>query len=179
MLQSFTGDVEREIFGVDDTLDEVEVFRDQILAIIHDEDTADVKLDVVALLLGFKEIEGCATEENKSTFMTESNIRSPFGNEENRLEFELTLHGEVLDSEVLLPIVGQALVECTVFLWGDVGGVASPEGLGLVELLVGDFLLLDLLLLLILLLFVVLDLFNLSLRVVLHFLLIVLNLLRP
>lgn len=32
-------------------------------------------------------------------------------NEEDGLEFQLTLNGEVLDSKVILPVIGQALVE--------------------------------------------------------------------
>lgn len=45
----------------------------------------------------------------------------------------------MLDSEVVLPVVGERLVEGTVLLGGDVGGVAGPKRLGLVELdLLGD-----------------------------------------
>jgi len=51
LLQGFSRDVERKILRVDNTLDEVEVFGDEIFTIVHDENTADVKLDVVALLL--------------------------------------------------------------------------------------------------------------------------------
>jgi hypothetical protein len=61
LLQSFTGDVEGEILRVDDTLDEVEVFRDDVLAVIHDEDAANVELDVIALLLCLEEVEGRTT----------------------------------------------------------------------------------------------------------------------
>ena len=84
----------------------------------------------------------------------------------------------MLDSQVVFPIVGQALVEGRVLLWSDITGVASPERLGLVELLVLNSLLLDLLGLLLLLL-VLVDLLDLGLLlVVLDFFLIVLNLLR-
>lgn len=62
LLESLTRDVEGEILRVDDTLDEVEVLGDEVLAIVHDEDTADVELDVVALLLGLEEIEGSTVE---------------------------------------------------------------------------------------------------------------------
>ena len=58
LLEGLTGDVEGEILRVDDTLDEVEVLGNKVLTVVHDEDTADVKLDVVALLLGLEEIEG-------------------------------------------------------------------------------------------------------------------------
>lgn len=98
--------------------------------------------------------------------MDENNLAGrdlPFGNVKNRLELELTLNGEVLDSEMFLPIVGQALVEGTVFLWSDVGWVASPEWFRLIELLVGDLLFLDLLLFLVLLLLLIFDFLNLRL----------------
>ena len=49
--------VKREVLGVDDTLDEIEVFGDDVLAVVHDEDMMDVQLDVVALLLGLEEVE--------------------------------------------------------------------------------------------------------------------------
>ena len=51
LLEGFARDVQREILRVDDTLDEVEVLRNEVLAVVHDEDTADVELDVVTLLL--------------------------------------------------------------------------------------------------------------------------------
>ena len=60
LLQSLTRDVEGQVFGVDDTLDKVEILGDQVLAVIHNEDAADVELDVVALLLAFEEVEGSA-----------------------------------------------------------------------------------------------------------------------
>lgn len=101
----------------------------------------------------------------------------PLGDEEDGLEFELTLDGEVLDGKMVFPVVSQALVERTVLLGSDVGGVASPDGLGLVELLVGGLGLLDLLGLLLLVL-VFIDLLDFGLFALLHFLLfIVLNLL--
>lgn len=58
LLERLTRDVEGEIFGVDDALDEVEVLGDDVLAVVHDEDAADVELDVVALLLGLEEVKG-------------------------------------------------------------------------------------------------------------------------
>jgi hypothetical protein len=56
LLEGFTGDVKREILGVNDTLDEVEVFGNDVLTVVHDEDSTNVKLDVVALL-GLEEVE--------------------------------------------------------------------------------------------------------------------------
>jgi hypothetical protein len=145
LLEGLTRDVEGEILRVDDTLDEVEVLRDEVLAVVHDEDAADVKLDVITLLLGLEKVEG-----------------STLGNEKNCLEFELTLYREVLDGKMVFPVVGQALVERAVFFGSDVRGVSSPDGLGLVELLVRRFSLLDFLCLLLLLLFVLVNLLDLG-----------------
>jgi len=67
---------------------------------------------------------------------------TPFGNEENGLELELTFNGEMLDSEVLFPVVGQAFVESAILVRSDVLWVPCPDGLGFVEFLVlgGDLL---------------------------------------
>ena len=51
LLKSLTGDVKRKIFGVDDTLDEVEILGNEVLAVVHDEYTANIEFNVVTLLL--------------------------------------------------------------------------------------------------------------------------------
>lgn len=81
LLQSFSPDVGRKVFRVDNTLDEVETLGNEIFTGV--ENPADVKLDVITLLLQLKE------------------VRSTLGDEEKGLEFELTLNGEVLDSEMI------------------------------------------------------------------------------
>lgn len=60
LLEGLSGNVEGEILRVNDTLDEVEVLGNEILAVVHDEHSTDVELDVVSLLLGLEEIEGCS-----------------------------------------------------------------------------------------------------------------------
>ena len=60
LLESLTRDVEGQVLGVDDTLDEVKVFGDDVLAVVHDEDATDVKFDVIAFLLRFEEVKGRA-----------------------------------------------------------------------------------------------------------------------
>ena len=108
----------------------------------------------------------------------------PLGDEEDGLELELTFNGEVLDSQVVLPVIGQALVERPVLFWLDVVGVTGPDGLRLVELFVLNLLLLDLLLLLLVFSLVfVLDFLDLGLVLVfllllLLLLLVVVNLLK-
>ena len=61
-----------------------------------------------------------------------------------------------LDSQVILPVVGKALVELSVLLVCDVVRVPGPDWLGLVQLLLVNVLLLDLLFLLLVLVFGVL-----------------------
>jgi len=81
---------------------------------------------------------------------------------------------------VVLPVIGQALVERSVLLGLDVVGVAGPNGLRLVELFVLNLLLFDLLLFLLVLGFVFV-LYFLDLGLVLLFvllLLVVVNLLK-
>ncbi len=94
-----------------------------------------------------------ALKIDKYAIQQRLNDNSPLGDEQNSLEFKLSFDGEVLDCKVVFPVVGQALVEGAVFLWRDIGGVASPDGLGLVEFLVRGLLFLDLLGFLLLLLF--------------------------
>ncbi len=56
-----------------------EPFRDEFLAVVHDEDASHVELYVVSLLAVLEQIERCATRH-----------------EYERLELELALHREVL-----------------------------------------------------------------------------------
>jgi len=141
LLEHLARDVEWQVVGVDDALDEAELLRDQFLAVVHDEDAAHLELDVVLLLLALEEV-----------------LRRALGGEEHRLELELALDAEVLDREVVLPVVGEALVEGALLLLGDVGGFALPDRLVLVDLLELVVHLLDLLGLLLLVLVLLLDL---------------------
>lgn len=88
-------------------------------------------------------------------------MHPPFGDKENGLELKLTFDGEMLNGEMFLPIVGQALVEGTILFWGDVLRAPRPDGLGLVKFLVFNSEFLDLLRLLRLVL--IINLFNLRL----------------
>jgi len=88
LLKSFTRQVQWKILRVDNTLNETKPFWDEIGGIISDEDTADIELDIVLGALGLEEIKGSA-----------------LWNKQNSTELELTLNREVLDSEVILPIV--------------------------------------------------------------------------
>merc|ERR1719329_145077 len=159
LLQGLTGDVQRKILRINNTLHEVEPLWHQLLAVVHDEHTTHVELDVVALLLGLEEIE-----------------RSTTRHEEESTELKLTLNAEVLHRQVILPVVGKGLVERCILLVGHILGLAHPQWLVLVELLplVGH--LLDLLGLLLLgfLLLLLINLLDLRLIGLLAFLLLLL-----
>lgn len=90
LLQHFSGNVQRQVVGVDDALDEAQPLRDEFLAVVHDEDPPDLQLDVVFLLLALEQV-----------------VRRAFGCEQHGLELELPLDAEVFDCEVVLPVVGQ------------------------------------------------------------------------
>ena len=53
--------------------------------------------------------------------------------EEDTLELKLSLNAEVLDSKVVLPVVGQGLVEGCVLILSDLLRVAHPDGFLLVH----------------------------------------------
>jgi hypothetical protein len=94
LLKGFTRNVKREILRVNNSLNESEPLRDQLLTVISDEDTTNVELNIVHLLSALEHVEW-----------------SPLGYEKDSTEFKLTLNREVLDSQVVLPIVSDALVE--------------------------------------------------------------------
>ena len=105
LLEGLTRDVQREILRIDNTLDEIEVLRNEVLTVVHDEDPANVELDVVALLLGFEEIERGTKSAIPAGIHSECRGHSPFRDEKNSLELELTLDREVLHSEMVFPVV--------------------------------------------------------------------------
>jgi hypothetical protein len=57
VLQELSGNVQGKIFRIDNSLNEVKIFWDQILAVIHNEDSSDVQFNVVLFLFGFEHIE--------------------------------------------------------------------------------------------------------------------------
>merc|ERR1712017_15859 len=115
-LEHLAGNVKREVLGVDDALEEAQELGDEVLAGVGDEDTAHVELDV-ALLLGRLELVE----------------RGALRDEDHGLELELALNREVLDSEVILPVVANVLVEGGVLLLSDLLRVTHPERLLLVH----------------------------------------------
>lgn len=58
-----------------------QIFRDQFLTVVHDENSAYIELNVIFLLPVFKQIKGCTP-----------------GDEEESSEFQLPFHREVLQT---------------------------------------------------------------------------------
>mmetsp|Transcript_10428 Transcript_10428/g.14739 ORF Transcript_10428/g.14739 Transcript_10428/m.14739 type:complete len:504 (+) Transcript_10428:193-1704(+) len=159
LLKSLTRNVKRKILRVHNTLNELEPFGHDIFAVVHNEDTTDVKLDVVPLFL-------VSTLEHIK--------RSTLGAEEDGLEFKLTLNGEMLDRSVFFPIVRNGLVKGNVFILSNIISLTHPDGLQVVQVLpfVAD--LLDLLgLLLLLSLFLVINFFDLWLVIIIFVLVVI------
>jgi hypothetical protein len=107
LLKCLTRDVERQVLRINDTLDKVEVLRNKVLTVVHDEDTADVKFDIVPLLLALKQIERCTRTRSGMTGVQCNDSDVPLRDIKDSLEFELTLDGEVPDGKVILPVVGE------------------------------------------------------------------------
>merc|ERR1719313_3141452 len=59
LLQCLTRDVQGQVLRVHYAFHKAEPLWDKLVAIVHNEDTTNVKLDVVALLLGLEHIEWC------------------------------------------------------------------------------------------------------------------------
>merc|ERR1719482_2040796 len=156
LLERLARDVERQVLRVDDALHEGEPLGDEVLAVVHDEDPADVQLDVARVLL-------LRLEEGK---------RRALRHEKDRGELELALDGEVLDRQVLLPIIRERLVEGAVLLLRYLLRLARPDRLLLVHEVPLVRHLLDLLLLLLLLRLLLIDLLNLRLVAVVLLLLV-------
>mmetsp|Transcript_32551 Transcript_32551/g.54503 ORF Transcript_32551/g.54503 Transcript_32551/m.54503 type:complete len:452 (-) Transcript_32551:35-1390(-) len=120
LLEGFTRDVQWQILGIDNTLDKLEPLRHKLFAVVHDEDTTDIQLDVVPLLLG------TALEHVE---------RGPLGCEKDSFEFELTFDREVFDSCVFFPVIGHGLIERHVLVMGHLVRLSHPDGLGVVQVL--------------------------------------------
>src|SRR6202050_5184056 len=62
LLKGLMENIKGEIFRVDDTLNEVEIFKNDVFIVIHDEDI-DVKLNIAVPLLGLEDIEKSIVSE--------------------------------------------------------------------------------------------------------------------
>ena len=120
LLQHLARDVEREIVRVDHALDEAQVRRQELAALVHDEDALDVQL-YAALHLGVVDVEGRAA-----------------GDVEERVRLERALHLDGDRAERRGPVVRDVLVELFVLAVGHLRLRAVPDRLHRVEGLVAE-----------------------------------------
>merc|ERR1719198_1286696 len=108
----------RKILRVDYTLHEVKPLRHDLIAVVHDEHTTDVKFDGVVLLLSaFEHIEwGSLWNKKKGS------------------ELKLTFDGEMLDGKVFLPVVRKGLVEGSVLFISNILRGTHPQWFLLVKM---------------------------------------------
>ena len=67
LLKCLMGDVEGQIFGVNDSYAKVEIFRDELFTVVHDEAMSDVQLDVISVLF-FKQVQGSPLQNKDNSF---------------------------------------------------------------------------------------------------------------
>ena len=99
-LQSLPGGVQKKALRIHSALDIMQSLQNELVTVVHDENSEDVQLDVVAHLLGLKHIGGCAT-----------------CHEQQSVELKLAFHTEILHGRVVLPITRHRFVErCVPFV---------------------------------------------------------------
>ena len=109
-LQSLPGGVQGKALRIHSARDIMQSLQDELVTIIHDENSEGVQLDVVALLLGRIHIGGCAT-----------------CHEQHSVELKLTFHAEMLHSETVFPIVRPRFVDRCVLLGRHLFRFPLPE----------------------------------------------------
>ena len=123
LLEDLAADVQIEVRGIDDALDEGQVPGHEFLAVLHDEDPLGVELNPVFLLLG-EEIEGGLRGDVQKGAV----FRRPF-------EFQVEV------GQGGIPVMADVAVEFVVLLVGDLLLALGPDRLHGVEGLFPDHLL--------------------------------------
>ncbi len=110
VLQGLAGDVQGQVLGVNNTLDEAQVFGEQVLVLLFDEHAAyiEVEAPVVAVHAEYIEIF--------------------FGDEEQGVELYRSIYGKVQGVDGRLHIVSKEFVELVVLFLLDLEFGLTPEG---------------------------------------------------
>merc|ERR1712032_948042 len=117
LLKGLTGDVQRQVVGVDDARDEVEVLGKQILELVGDQNLAHIQ-----------------TQAGRTLVVVIVLVVGRFlGHEQDGLELDLALRLEVGPGGRVGLVFGDGLVEVIVIFVGDVFLVTRPDGLLLVD----------------------------------------------
>ncbi len=117
ILQYLTGDVQRQIIGVNQATHKTQIVRHKLLSVIHDKDALYVEFQAMFLI---------AVPHIK--WRTRRNV-------EQAGIFLLTFHPIVAPGDRIAVIVGDMLVELVVLFVADLRFVAGPQRLGFVNLL--------------------------------------------
>mmetsp|Transcript_10838 Transcript_10838/g.15869 ORF Transcript_10838/g.15869 Transcript_10838/m.15869 type:complete len:291 (-) Transcript_10838:552-1424(-) len=120
LLQGLTRYIKRKILRVDYSLNKLKPLGHDILTVVHDENPAHIKLDVVKLLF-------------RSSF---EHIKwSTLGGKEDSLKLKLTFHREMLYGSMLLPVIRNRFVERNILILGNIVSLPHPDGLQTVEVI--------------------------------------------
>ena len=122
LLENLARHVERQIVGIHHAADEPQIVRNQLLALVGDEDAADVELKPTLLQIRHQQIE-----------------RRLLRQKQQRLELAGPLGGEVNRLQIFGPAeVGEVRIEALVLLFGDLRRLPQPDRLLRIEHPVGD-----------------------------------------
>ncbi len=115
LLQDFPGDVQRQVVGVDHTLDEAQVQRQELVGLVHDEHALYVQLQA------------------PRRFAMVQVERRAARHVEQRGVFQLAFDLVVAPAQRVLEVMGDVLVELLVFLVLHLGARTGPQRAGAVD----------------------------------------------
>jgi len=124
-LELLTGHVERQVVGIYNTLNKVEILGHQLLEVLRDEHTPDVEFEgrLAAIVIVIQVERGIS------------------GNVKDGLELNLTLSREVRVGNWVVGILGDGLVEAVVHVFSQFLLRAHPDSLDLIDVIPAPFLL--------------------------------------
>ena len=115
-LQQFTGNVKRQIVGVNQTADETQVVGQELFCLVHNENALHKELQSVDLVASVK-IPRCA-----SRYIEQGRV------------FEFAFNSIVSPGKGIFKVVAQMLIKLLVLFFGHFTGINGPKRLGVVDL---------------------------------------------
>ena len=115
VLQDFTGDVQRQIVGIDQAAHEAQVVRHKLLGVVHDEHTLDIQLQAV-FMIAVPHIPRRLRRDIQQAGV-----------------LLLTFHAVVAPGQRVAVVVSDMLIKLFVFVVVNFGFAAGPQGLRLVD----------------------------------------------
>ena len=114
-LQQLARDIQRQIGGIDHAPHKTQIRRQELVSIFHDKDALDVELDTTPRI-AIPQVERSMTRDEKQLRV-----------------FAAALDTIVGPGQRILEIVRHVFVKLAILLVGNVGFIARPEGIGLVN----------------------------------------------